>query len=63
MITGLGINAYNPRGVGSEGVAMNASGVLGAVEEQAVLVGDVAATAGIGAAGAGPAASVGVQWG
>lgn len=57
MITGLGVNPFNPRGFGIEGVALNSSGVLGAVEDQAVLVGNVAATAGIGAA-ASPAASV-----
>lgn len=57
MITGLGVNPFNPRGFGVEGVALNSSGVLGAVEDQAVLAGDVAATAGIGAA-PGPAPSV-----
>lgn len=50
MITGLGINAFNPRGFGVEGVVVNSSGVLGPVEEQAaVLVGDVVATGEIGA--------------
>lgn len=57
MITGLGVNPFNPRGFGVEGVALNSSGVLGAVEDQAVLAGDVAATAGIGAAPS-PAPSV-----
>ena len=49
MITGLGINPFNPRGFGIEGVALNSTGALGAVEQLAVLTGIVAATAGIGA--------------
>lgn len=49
MITGLGINPFNPRGFGIEGVALNSTGVLGAVEDEAVLTGNVAATAEIGA--------------
>lgn len=57
MITGLGINPFNPRGFGIEGVALNSTGVLGALEEQAVLTGIVAATAGIGAVPS-PAVSV-----
>ena len=48
MITGLGINAFNPRGFGVEGVVVNSS----AVEEQAVLVGDVDAMGEIGLVGA-----------
>lgn len=57
MILGLGVNPFNPRGFGVEGVLLNSSGVLGVVEEQAVLMGNVAATAGIGAVPS-PAASV-----
>ena len=57
MILGLGVNPFNPRGFGAEGVLLNSSGVLGVVEEQAVLMGNVAATAGIGAVPS-PAASV-----
>ena len=49
MITGLGINPFNPRGFGIEGVVLNSTGVLGAVEDEAVLTGNVAATAEIGA--------------
>lgn len=56
MITGLGVNPYNPRGFGIEGVALNSSGVWGEAEDQAVLTGNVAATAGIGGAPS-PAAS------
>lgn len=51
MITGLGVNPFDPRGLGAEGVTLNSSGVLGGLEEDAVLTGDVvAAMAGIGAA-------------
>ncbi|CAF9908717.1 MAG: hypothetical protein ALECFALPRED_004911 [Alectoria fallacina] len=57
MITGLGVNPFNPRGFGIEGVALNSTGVLGTVEDQAELMGNVAATAGIGAEPS-PAASV-----
>lgn len=57
MITGLGVNPFDPRGLGVEGVAVNSSGVLGVLEDRTVLMGDVAATAAIGAV-ASPAASV-----
>lgn len=56
MITGLGVNPFNPRGFGIEGVALNSTGVLGTVEDQAELMGNVA-TSGIGAEPS-PSASV-----
>lgn len=37
MSTGRGVNPFDPRGLGAEGVAVNASGLLGALEERAVL--------------------------
>lgn len=50
MITGLGINAVNPRGIGVEGVVLNAN--ASGLEVQATVVEDVvAATKGIGAVG------------
>lgn len=63
MITGLGVNPFDPRGFGAEGVALNSSGALGVLEEQAVLTGDVAATAGIGAAPSPAASAVAVLQG
>lgn len=63
MITGLGVNPFDPRGFGAEGVALNSSGALGVLEEQAVLTGDVAATAGIGAAPRPAASAVAVLQG